>query len=514
MQHQERSIAQDSDASKDNSDRARRGFDVSAGSGALKRHKNGRRNGPATCGTVNVKTHFIETEPGREWECRHCSAAVRSHCCAAGPKMHMAACPRLPDQDRRILDESEVARAATGAGMYGKNPVYRDFEVIGWRKARCKSCLKTVRGGSSALKLHKDAQDRPCTGFPSKASVRGHFIEIRSDDKWTCRHCAAMVCGHCNLKQHLAACARLPAPDRRALDESEVARAAAGEGVYGQNPVYRAFEVTGWLVARCKSCLKTVRGPGDSLQCHHDRTCPGFPATWIEVDVKGHFTKNTSDGQWDCRHCSAVLRGDAYSLKCHMASCSQLPEHTRRALDESEVAKAAAGVGMYGSNPVFHGFQVTGWRVARCTSCSTTVRGSPRQLKRHQTQRCDARPNAASDISSSRDGKPASTAAREATDRTSTCTKSINQVEVSAAGGIGTHTSQRKLTIPTTSVQRQCRAGGVDGRISSGDPDSHVSAADGAATKRWAAAVRAGGGPEAVAAALRARYSRLYASAE
>ena len=51
------------------------------------------------------------------------------------------------------LRPSAPARAAAGAGMYGSNPVYRGFEVTGWRVARCKSCLMTVRGGSSALRI-------------------------------------------------------------------------------------------------------------------------------------------------------------------------------------------------------------------------------------------------------------------------------------------------------------------------------------------------------------------------
>ena len=125
-------------------------------------------------------------------------------------------------------------------------------------------------------------------------------------------------------------------------------------------------------MAQCKACLATVRGSSQRLTHHKERVCRGFPATWVEVDVVSHFREGKSAGEWECQHCDTVVRGDASNLKRHMGSCPSLPEQDRRALDESEVAKAAAGVGMYGSNPVYRGFKVTG--------CLLYTSPSPRDL--------------------------------------------------------------------------------------------------------------------------------------
>ena len=201
--------------------------------------------------------------------------------------------------------------------------------------------MKTVRGDSGALKRHKDR----CTGFPATwtdVDVRCHFRKGQNEGAWECRHCSApLTYAH---KQHLASCPRLPEQDRRALDESEVARAAAGAGVYGSNPVYRDFEVTGWLVARCKACLKTVRGGGGSLKKHKDERCCGFPATWVEVDVASHFRKRPGDGRWECRHCG-VPTARQHLCKSHMASCPRLPEQDRRALSCTGRGRGGEGGG-------------------------------------------------------------------------------------------------------------------------------------------------------------------------
>ena len=165
---------------------------------------------------------------------------------------------------------------------------------------------------------------------------------------------------------HLARCPRLPEKDRRALDDCEAAKAAAGVGIYGSNPVYRGFEVTGWLVVRCKTCLKTVRGDSSDLKRHLDQRCDGIAVTWSEVDVESHFDAAEAARSRQCQHCLAVVQGDGHNRKQHLARCPRLPEKDRRELDESEVARAAAGAGKYGANHVYRCFEVTGYNVARC----------------------------------------------------------------------------------------------------------------------------------------------------
>ena len=76
-----------------------------------------------------------------------------------------------------------------------------------------------------------------------------------------------------------------------------------------------------------------------------------------------HFIQHKASGRWECRHCSAAVRGDSSKRKKHMAACPRLPDSDRLALDASEVARAAAGAGKYGTNPVYRCFEVTGCRL-------------------------------------------------------------------------------------------------------------------------------------------------------
>ena len=530
---------------------------VRGSSNALEIHKVVRCSGfPATWEDVDLACHFTAGPTDKRWECRHCGASG-----TPSRKHHLASCSHLPAEARRALDASEVAKAAARAGVYGKHLVYRDFEVTGWQVARCRACSKTVRGGSHQLKRHKD---KTCSGVPdpwAKVDVQRHFNKAKSGGGWECRHCGECArTGRPMLKNHLVRCRRLPEAELRALDESAVAKAAAGAGTYGSHPVYRHFDVVGWRVARCRVCLATVRGRSNNLERHKSGSCVGFPVTWAEVDVLAHFRRSAGSGEWECCHCGASAAG-APRCKRHMAKCAQLPAADRRALDESEVAKAAAGVGTYG-NPVFRDFKVTGWRVAQCRSCLTTIQGDAFSLKRHKDRRCSglapkspacAAAGAATAVEAQR--SPAGDAERQshATPRigrtqqsvgaptphvaSSRATKRRRVTGCGSGSGVAGVLCAGAATAPAPSAGEG--AGGVDRQRSSaseGEPPAvHASAAvsddrasgvgaggGGASTRggehgdqpkssrRWAVRVREEGGPEAVAAALRARYPRLY----
>ena len=246
---------------------------------------------------------------------------------------------------------------------------------------------------------------------------------------------------------------------------------------------------------------------------HHAVKCGvDAPPAWREADVGKHFLQNESSGGWECRHCSAVVRGGSGKQKEHMATCQRLPESARRALDESEVARAAAGAGVYGSNPVFRGFEVTGWLVARCKSCLKTVRGCSGNLTRH-SGRC-------SGLHTALQHRPTKRAAKRPRSTTTLTSDGANSrsLELAAAHG----TSQRQLRasggvgLPARTASLRA-ADRVVGSASAGSGDDcvgvdHAAHRGTVATRRWAVGVRAVGGPEAVAAALRARYPRLYAS--
>ena len=217
----------------------------------------------------------------------------------ATPARHVGGRPALPcdsSGDHRALGGSEVARAAAGASSSSSSDdsaSYRGFRTAG----RGGACGKeTARGDSGAVTQHKD----DCMDARTEVDVRRHFISMGGGAEVTCRHCHAVRCGR-NMKAHMAACPELPEQVRRAFDESEVARAAAGAGMYGSNPLYRDFEVTGWRVARCKACLRTVRGNSGHLMLHGN-SCPGFPATWTEVDVGRHFSGTGESGRRKCRY--------------------------------------------------------------------------------------------------------------------------------------------------------------------------------------------------------------------
>ena len=284
--------------------------------------------------------------------------------------------------------------------------------------------------------------------------------------------------------------------------------------------------------------------------------CVGRPPAWSGVDVDNHFNMAKTRGGWECRHCSAAGRGNK---KLHMASCPRLPESDRRALDESEAERAAAGVGVYGTNQVYRDFEVTGGRVARCTACPATVRGPSGNLQRHRRQRCSG-PRSGSQRQRAERGRgqagtsgccdtlsltprPRHAASVGAPVRSydalggipvqaTTQAAPATAVQPSADNtlpstpGASTDDTSEQSPARTASLLHQHRVSNVVGGAvqlprtaltvgfgctGSGGGDGGSTPA-GVARRRWAEGVRATGGPEAVAAALRVRYPRLYES--
>ena len=117
--------------------------------------------------------------------------------------------------------------------------------------------------------------------------------------------------------------------------------------------------------------------------------------TWPVVNPRLHFVDVGPDpgGAYkgkhrsQCIYCDAVVvRGTVNHitpLKRHMGACCQLPADLRATLDNAAVQEARARMAGYGGNPVYDKFEVVGWMVARCKTCSTLVRGNCADLGRH-----------------------------------------------------------------------------------------------------------------------------------
>ena len=195
-----------------------------------------------------------------------------------------------------------------------------------------------------------------------------------------------------------------------------------------------------------------------------------------------HFIENENNAGWECRHCSAAVR---------------------------------------------------------CKSCLKTVRGGTSDVKRHRDQRCSAptrspavqrqavkrrrRKGAASSgdepclTPPHRPGRSANAVARWSGSRhggTETLRAvtalagagvSDGSLQPSAAHGTGQEQGHGVLATPSRADDSGTQGSSDGGLVS---PAAHGIAA----RRYWAVGVRAAGGPEAVAAALRARYPRLYST--
>ena len=225
--------------------------------------------------------------------------------------------------------------------------------------------------------------------------------------------------------------------------------------MYGRNPVYRDFEVTGWHVARCLACLKTVRGHAGALKVHK-RTCP-------------------------------QRRGAACKSPSSPSSMAQ-----RRRVRTTPAAPTA--------KLLSHG-EATGPDTRRRRAADKPSQRTPRVVTKYQriAARCGGGTSAA--------GTVAADAAAAAS-----C------VATTRAGGGGSRSGTAAVKPDSGSPHVAHAADGRSGRSAASAVECEAGGGearaggtgDGVSRRVWAAGVGDEGGPEAVAAALRARYPRLY----
>ena len=201
-------------------------------------------------------------------------------------------CKAIPKHVQAIMDKHAVQMAALKQGKYGKNGVFDQFDVIGWLRNVCRACNRVVRGGSSACVKHAkvclevmqhfqavptggiDKPVRPPTPQDHKegdASPDATPPAPASPCVYRCNHCAAIT--RCSkralsaLRQHMGRCSKLPASARRVMDARAVQNWRKRASKYGKR-VYEHFEVTGWQVAKCRTCSRTVLGSAARLASH------------------------------------------------------------------------------------------------------------------------------------------------------------------------------------------------------------------------------------------------------
>ena len=120
------------------------------------------------CGTAG--TCGGSGSAGKQVRCRHCGTGVRG--AVRDQRKHLARCASVSADDRRVMNECEVARAAAGAGMYGSNPVYRDFEVMGYLIS-CGTVQGVLKGGERFHVRMSAAQDPQVCWCPSDVARGG-----------------------------------------------------------------------------------------------------------------------------------------------------------------------------------------------------------------------------------------------------------------------------------------------------------------------------------------------------
>ena len=364
--------------------------------------------------------HFRHVQIGRTVRstCNHCLATVHSRRHGDLPvlKRHLGHCPKLPPDVREALDEKARRDARERVGCYGSNPIYERFDVTGWRVACCKACGVLVRGG--ARNLHRHVHSRACAPTNMRQTYKPppkvtwevvdpklHFTDVPSEDgkhRAKCNYCVAVVANShyaSVIKHHMGGCPNLPADIRAKLDTAAVCEAKEKMGVYGRNGVYASYDVTGWMVAKCKACKHVVRGASSNLR-RHIKGCPGtasaVPQTArrrrarkkkVAVDPRQFFALLPSNGtspNGKCTKCSAVVV-DGHNLdqlRSHLAECPNLNPATRAGLDSDAMELAEHHLGEY-SSPVYRRFRVTGLQRAACLACNKEVRGDSLALNAH-----------------------------------------------------------------------------------------------------------------------------------
>lgn len=331
------------------------GAEVKGKSGRLKHHL--ARSHPsisAACGGglgFDATTHF-QSAPGG-YVCRHCHTFTK-----ATPNLtytrhkHLATCLAVPLDVKRNLDEWAVTWAKAACGAFSQ-PVYHGFEILGWQRARCTGCSTEVKGDVAALQSHADGCDAGAALPAHPALSPDAFFEPAAehgDDAQRCRHCTKVIQAPgaqlSYFRNHMAVCPALPADVRRWLDEWAVARAKCGARPYGSNPLYKQFQVLGYMVARCNACRQVCRGHSAALKAHKlrcsmPRSIPGAS----ELDPELHF-RPAAERTCACLHCGQEVAGTLNArkrLRDHMATCGSLPPDATRALDAWVRAEVRCG---------------------------------------------------------------------------------------------------------------------------------------------------------------------------
>lgn len=237
---------------------------------------------------VCANNHFTYSPPEGEngrmlHTCKHCGTVLTMRDYSVRCLLnHVAGCGSTPEAVRKALDDRAKKEAEAKEGKYRNTTVYKEFEVLGWMRCKCKRCHKIIRNATASLKGH----GKKCSGTPptwEPVDPRPHFVRFPDDTdpksrRRQCLHCKKTVRmlpnDVANLKIHMGHCGALPADVRRAMDACAVAQARARVGAYGRNPVYLHFEVTGWRVFKCRGCDMVLRGDAGALAKHVVRRCP------------------------------------------------------------------------------------------------------------------------------------------------------------------------------------------------------------------------------------------------
>ena len=282
---------------------------IRGGTCALKAHKSAcHRRSTRIQPRLHPADHFVSVDEARQREkCWHCDQVV----CTGGSRSkalsHLATCANVSYGVRSALNEWAVACAHAEDGPFA-DPVYRGFDVTGLHVAQCHDCKAIVRGGTSALKRHKE---HSCARRAPNApiNIAEHFHAAYADGRQRCRYCSRVVTtSGSRAVLHLDKCTAASPALRPLLDEWAVLQARAKLGPYA-NPVFLGFKVTGLHVARCLTCIATVRGETIALIQHTRRFCQRAAHDVAPINPADHFEGiDGDDRRQRCRHCSRLDR--------------------------------------------------------------------------------------------------------------------------------------------------------------------------------------------------------------
>lgn len=172
---------------------------------------------------------------------------------------------------------------------------------------------------------------------PLRVDPCAHFMDAPPEDgvlRSQCKYCGAVLSTSkgAGLKQHMAACGKLPDDVRAGLDAVAVWDAKHHKGAYGRNPVYSRFHVVGYRRSRCRRCNAMCRG-GVGNMADHLRRCdreagvstePAVAWAPDENGTMGPYTQPSKRRRAIVRAARCVLRGALQPLRCGcyaLASC-------------------------------------------------------------------------------------------------------------------------------------------------------------------------------------------------